>query len=174
MAWIRKEILLPSDYDSEDANTVAEEILQFIIERTQRGYGSDGDKFPGYSKLYKDSDAFKLGGKSNKVDLTLSGEMLDTLQVLSAAKGKIVIGFPRGDDMNGRAEGNILGSYGQSSPNSSKARNFMELSDGELSKILSGLDILPRKIQNKISKDAKKGAIEIVDKFQFDIDAESE
>lgn len=174
MSWIKKEILLPNDYSADDAQTVAEEILNFIVERTKKGKGSDGEPFPGYSKSYKDSLEFKIGGKSNKVDLTLSGEMLDTLEVLQAKKGKIVIGFPSGSEMNGRAEGNILGTYGSSKPNSSKARNFMELSNNELSKILKSLDVLPREIQNQIAKDAKKGAIDIIDKFQFDVNIDGE
>lgn len=172
MSWIRKEILLPSDYSDGDAQTVAEEILNFIVERSKAGKGSDGEKFPGYSKSYKESLDFKIAGKSSKVNLTLSGEMLDSLEVLQARKGKIVIGFSKGSEMNARAEGNILGSYGQSSPNPSKARNFMELSNNELSKILKKVDVLPREVQNEISRAAKKGAIDIIDNFQFDIEEE--
>jgi len=168
-SWIKKEILLPTDYDTEDAQTVAEEILNFIVERSKKGLGSDGDKFPGYSKSYMESDAFKLGGKSKKVDLTLSGEMLDSLEILQAKRGKIVIGFAKSSDMNGRAEGNILGTYGTSKPDPSRARNFMELSGKELSKIIRSLDILPKDIQNQIARDAKAGAIDIIDKFQFEV-----
>lgn len=168
--WVKTEILLPAEYDAEDAQTVAEEILNFIVERTKKGYGSDGDKFPGYSKAYMGSDAFKLGGKSSKVDLTLSGEMLDSLEVLQAKRGKIVIGFAKDSDMNGRADGNCRGSYGTSKDDPSKARNFMELSGKELAKILRSLDILPKDIQNQIAKDAKAGAIDIIDNFQFEVD----
>lgn len=129
----------------------------------------DGEKFPGYSAAYKNSLNFKLAGKTSKVNLTLSGEMLDSLEILQAKRGKIVIGYQKDSEMNGRAEGNILGTYGTNTPNPSKARNFMELSDNELSKILRGLDILPRDIQNQIARDAKAGAIEMIDKFQFDV-----
>jgi len=168
--WVKTEILLPKDYDAEDAQTVAEEILNFIVERTKKGYGSDGEKFPGYSPSYKASDAFKLGGKSSTVDLTLSGEMLDSLEVLEAKRGKIVFGFAKDSDMNGRADGNCRGSYGTSKDDPSKARNFMELSGKELAKIIRSLDILPRETQNKIAKDAKAGAIDIIDNFQFEVD----
>lgn len=168
--WVKTEILLPKDYDDDDAQTVAEEILNFIVERTKKGYGSDGEKFPGYSPLYKASDAFKLGGKSSKVDLTLSGEMLDSLEVLEAKRGKIVFGFAKDSDMNGRADGNCRGSYGTSKDDPSKARNFMELSGKELAKIIRSLDILPRSVQNQIAKDAKAGAIDIIDNFQFEVD----
>ena len=168
--WVKTEILLPADYDAEDAQTVAEEILNFIVERTKKGYGSDGEKFPGYSPSYKASDAFKLGGKSSTVNLTLSGEMLDSLEVLEAKSGKIVFGFTEDSDMNGRAEGNCLGTYGTSKPDPSKARDFMKLSGKELAKIIRSLDILPRETQNKIARDAKAGAIDIIDNFQFEVD----
>lgn len=175
MSWIKKEIILPPEYDDEDAQTVADEVLAFIIARTKKGQGADGEMFPAYSQAYKTSNAFKVAGKSaNKVNLTLSSEMLDSLEVLSAKKGKIVIGFEKGSEMNGRAEGNILGSYGQPSPNKAKARNFMELSDNELAKIIKKLDILPMEEQNKINKLAKEGAIKIVDKFKFDIPVEDD
>lgn len=168
--WVKTEILLPKDYDDDDAQTVAEEILNFIVERTKKGKGSDGVNFPEYSPLYKASDAFKLGGKSSTVNLTLSGEMLDSLEVLEAKRGKIVFGFAKDSDMNGRADGNCRGSYGTSKDDPSKARNFMELSGKELAKIIRSLDILPRETQNKIAKDAKAGAIDIIDNFQFEVD----
>jgi len=171
MAWIKKEILLPKDYDDDDAQTVAEELLSFIVDRSKKGQGSDGEVFPDYSASYRASNAFKIARKG-KVNLTLSGEMLDSLQILSAKKGKIVIGFEKGDERNNAvAEGNILGSYGGEA-NKAKARNFMELSGNELSKVIRSLDILPRDVQNEIARQAKAGAIEIVDKFVFDLDTE--
>jgi len=168
--WVKTEILLPKDYDDEDAQTVAEEILSFIIERTKKGKGSDGVKFPGYSPSYKASDAFKLGGKSSSpVNLTLSGEMLDSLEVLEAKRGKIVFGYTEDSDMNGRADGNCRGSYGTSKDDPSKARNFMELSGKELARIIRSLYILPKETQNKIARDAKAGAIDIIDNFNFEV-----
>lgn len=178
MSWIKKEIFLPSDYSAEDAETVAEEILKYIVDRTKDGKGVDnkpwGGKASQYEDSYKNSLEFKIGRKSNKVNLTLSGEMLDSLEVLSAKKGKIVIGYPKGSDMNGRAEGNILGTYGSQTPNPDKERKFLEISNNELSKILKNLDILPRDLQNQIAKQAKAGAYEMVDKFKFDVNLEDE
>jgi hypothetical protein len=178
MSWIKKEIFLPSDYSSDDAETVAEEILKYIVDRTKDGKGVDNKPWSGeagkYSESYKKSLEFKIGRKSNRVNLTLSSEMLDSLEILSAKKGKIVIGYEKGSEMNGRAEGNILGTYGSQTPNPSKARNFLELSNNELSKVLKNLDILPRDLQNQIAKQAKAGAYEMVDKFKFDVNTEDE
>jgi hypothetical protein len=99
--------------------------------------------------------------------------MLDSLQVLSAKKGKVVIGFEKGDTRNNAvAEGNILGSYGQQNANPSKARNFMELSDGELASVLRKVDVLPKEVMREIAKEAKAGAYEIIDRFKFDLEIE--
>lgn len=172
MSWIRKEIILPKGYSDEDTEVVAEEILNYIVERSKNGKGKDGKPFPKYSKEYMNSFDFKATGKTSKVNLTLSGEMLDSLEILEASNGKIIIGFEEGSDMNGRAEGNILGSYGQPDPNPRKARNFLELSSKEIQKIVNEIDILPREIQREISSAAKRGAINLVDNFDFDIEAE--
>jgi hypothetical protein len=153
---------------------VADEILNYIIERTKKGKGEDGEKFPGYSNAYKKSFDFKVAGKSSLVNLTLSGEMLDTLEVLEARKGKIVIGFPKDSDMNGRAEGNILGTYGSDTPDKKKARNFLGLSNDELGKILKKVDVLPREDQIAISKAAKSGAYNMVDSFKFNVEGEDD
>jgi hypothetical protein len=166
MAWAKTTIQLPSDYSKDDALTVAEEILHYIVERTKEGKGKDGKSFPGYSSSYKKSFDFKVAGKGEKVNLTLSGEMLDSLEVISASRGKVVIGLPKDSTANGRAEGNILGSYG-GEPNKKKARDFLALSNKELSHILSELDILPRDIQNEIVAAAKSGAYDIVDNISF-------
>jgi hypothetical protein len=171
MGWIKKEILLPSDFESDDSELVGEEIINFIIKRSKQGKGVDGTPFPKYSKEYMNSLDFKNAGKSSKVNLTLSSEMLDSLQVLSAKKGKVVIGFEKGDTRNNAvAEGNILGSYGQQNANPSKARNFMELSDGELASVLRKVDVLPKEVMREIAKEAKAGAYEIIDRFKFDLE----
>ena len=169
MSWIKKEFIIP-DLSTEDSEAVAEELLNYIVERSKQGKGIDGEKFPGYSDAYKKSLDFKAAGKSSKVNLTLSGEMLDSLEVLSAKKGKIVIGFQKGSEMNARAEGNILGTYGQKTPNEKKARNFLEISESELAKMIKKSDAIPKEIRKEVYSMAREGAIEMIDKFQFDVD----
>lgn len=85
--------------------------------------------FPKYTEKYE-----KFKGQKN-VDLTLSGEMLDGLQVLSHKKGSVLIGFENGTEENDKAEGNITGSYGRS-PNPRKARNFLGLTASEIKSIV--------------------------------------
>jgi hypothetical protein len=158
--------------DASDATTelIAEEILNFIIERTKKGKGMDGSSFPAYSSAYKKSDAFKLGGKTNKVNLTLSGEMLDSMEIIKAKNGKLSYGYSDKNDMSGRAEGNITGSYGKLQGDNGKARRFLDISPREIAKICNSIGELPEDIQLRISKAAKKEAIKIVESFNFDVD----
>lgn len=148
---------------------IAEDIIDFIIERTKSGKGKDGERFPGYSAEYKKSLEFKIAGKTNKVDLTLSGEMLDSIEIIEAKNGKIKFGYSSSNPMAGRAEGNMIGSYG-GKPNPGKERRFLEISQKELSRIVQKVGELPDKIQSDISKAAKQGALDIVDNFTFSID----
>jgi hypothetical protein len=121
---------------------LGKEIVEFIRQRTESGIGvketGRGFKnasFPPYSKIYKQSLDYKIAGKSGNVNLTLSGDMLIALDVLSHKKGSVVIGYEKGSEENDRAEGNILGSYG-GSPNPRRARNFLGISDADLATIL--------------------------------------
>lgn len=158
----------------DTTEVIAEEILNFIVERTKSGKGMDGKAFPGYSKAYKDSFEFKVAGKTSKVDLTLSGEMLDSIEIIQAKNGKIAYGYSKGNEMSGRAEGNITGSYGKPQGNEAKARRFLDISPKELAKICGTIGELPENIQQKISKAAKKGAIDIVENFNFEVEYDGE
>lgn len=172
MGKAQVKIKIPKRFSSDDAEAIAEELVDYIIERTKKGHGADG-KFPGYSDSYKKSFEFKVAGKSpGKVNLTLSGEMLDSLSVISATSGEIVIGYEDDDPNSDKAEGNILGSYG-GEPDDSKARNFLEVKEEEVARIIrrvaiemedGGVVFRPK----DISKASLKKAIEIVDDFEFD------
>jgi hypothetical protein len=170
MAWIKTEIKLPQAYSSIDAREIGEAILDFIIDRTKNGKGSGGKPFPAYSKEYKDSLEFEIAGKDASVrDLTLSGEMLDSLKVLSYQRGKVVLGFEEGDPNNEKAEGNILGTYGQDTPNPKKARNFMEISESEVKRVLADFPVNERVQNTQIARESRRLALEIVEDFEFDI-----
>jgi hypothetical protein len=102
-----------------------------------QGFG----KFPGYTKNYK-----TLKGESSSastVNLELSGEMLDALDA-RVSGSTISINVFGGGKIAGKAEGNNLGTYGQSDPIPGKARRFIPLENEKLKKdILQGVkDIL--------------------------------
>lgn len=176
MSATQREIILPLGYSSEERAQIAEEILAYIVERTKAGRGADGKKFPKYSKGYTESLAFKQAGKSKaKIDLTLSGEMLDELEVVKNVSGKIVIGYGKNSTQAGKAEGNILGTYGTDTPDESKARDFLEVSQNEVSKILKHYPMertnegrKTRKENVQRNSDLNNFSSDIIDRLEFE------
>lgn len=106
------------------AEILKEAVLDFIGEGKSpvSGFG----KFPGYTKKYKDYKS-ELSSASN-VNLELTGEMLDALSVeVSGSNLKV---FVDGDsELQGKAEGNNLGTYGNQKPLPGKARRFIPLKE---------------------------------------------
>lgn len=137
--WQRLKVDI-SDYNlkPKEREEVADLIIERIYERTTKeNRDADGKRFPGYSKSYINSLDFKIGGKSkSNVNLELSGDMLASIKLLSEKPKEIVVGFERGSEENAKADGNIRGTYGTSTPNPRKARNFLGVSDKELAKIV--------------------------------------
>lgn len=138
--WIQRVVKIPAAYSARERRAIASDILDYIRERTADGKGKDGKSWSGaagkYSKSYKQSLQYQIAGKGNKVDLKLTGDMLETMRLIEDDKGAIKIGFDEGDAEAGKAEGNIRGSYGQPTGNKSKARDFLALSREEIKKIL--------------------------------------
>ncbi len=133
---MKTKISIPKGLGPKEREAIAYEVIEAIIERTQKGKDKNGDRFNSYSKSYKESLNFKIGGKTNKVDLTLSGDMLADLQLLKHKNGEIVIGYENGTESNAKAEGNIRGTYGQKTPDERKAKDFLGIQKKELSQIL--------------------------------------
>lgn len=137
MAWQRTRIYLPEGYAPKDREAIGEAIVEYIRDRTAEGTGIRANgrlyDFPAYTKEYK-----KFKGQ-NRVDLRLSDEMMDELKVLRVGTDSILIGYEPGSEVNDKAEGNIIGSYGRD-PNPRKARNFLGINKSELELILAGFD----------------------------------
>lgn len=125
---------------------LAIEVIDFIIERSKGGKDKNNKDFPSYSKEYAKSFDFKLAGKNkNKVDLTLTGEMLNSLEVVDISEGEITIGYNAKDKLNNaKAEGNITGSYG-GKPNSKKSRDFLGIHKSDLNKIKEAYPVKTKK-----------------------------
>lgn len=148
------KIKIPKGLSKSDRDSIGNDIIQYIIDRTQSGKGADGKKYPGadankYSKSY---------GKKGTVDLTDSGEMLfDALQITVNNKEEIAVGVPLGSQAWGKAKGNILGSYGRS-PNPNKARNFLDIGESDMRKISKIIERYARDAD--VTEDAIKMALE--------------
>ena len=84
------------------------EVIDRIVERTEAGKDKNNEKFQAYSDAYKKSLEFKVYGKSSKVNLTLSGEMLTSMAPEEGSGQKVVIEFVD-DTNNDKAHGHIHG-----------------------------------------------------------------
>lgn len=76
--------------DSSLRDTIAQEVLDRIIERTQSGIDKNGQKFKPYSAAY----AKAKGVSRDSVDLTLYGDMLESMDIVDATAETVVLGFP--------------------------------------------------------------------------------
>lgn len=135
--WQRAKIEIPKRFGPVERQAIATEVLDFIRTRSQeKGLDKNNRKFAGYSEAYQKSLDFKIAGKSKKVDLTLSGDMLGALDLISHKSGQLMIGFQNGTQENARADGNIRGTYGRGDGNG-PSRDFLGITKGDLNKIIS-------------------------------------
>jgi hypothetical protein len=127
--WTREKIILPKTLKPKERIKIAEIIIEHIVTRSANGLDRNNKKFAKYS----DSYAEKKGVGVSDVDLILTGEMLDSLEIVSTKKsGEIIIGYiDPSDDLAGKVEGNRIGSYG-GEPNKKKARDFLGIDADEL------------------------------------------
>lgn len=81
--------------DPDLKQEIGQAIIDKIIERTEEGKAIGGKKdLKSYSKEYVESDEFKDFGKSkNKVNMTLTGRMLDDIDIISESRNVIKVGF---------------------------------------------------------------------------------
>jgi len=135
--WQRVRIDIPDGYSPLEREAIGQEIVDFIRDRVQnRNLDKKNRELAAYSDAYARSLDFKIAGKSkNDVNLTLSGDMLGALTVLSQKKGSILIGWENGTPENAKADGNIRGTYGQSKQVGPK-RDILGLTKEDLAQIL--------------------------------------
>lgn len=169
--WTNRKINISTQYTKAEREAIAFDIITYLQDRTKRGKGKDNKKWAPpadkYSKEYKESLDFKQKADKSKVNLTLSGDMLDSIDLLKSAKGEIRIGISEEDEDHGKAEGNIRGSYGKPTGSMAKSRDFLALSREELSKILRKYPIRDkekRRAQVEIFKAATAAVAELDDK----------
>ncbi len=134
--WQRVRVNLPEQLTPDQQAAAADLIVERIVERTNQGKDKNGRPFAKYSEAYKHSLDFKIAGKSDHVDLQLSGDMLAALAPLKSTKKWIEVGFERDSEENAKADGNIRGTYGKDTPNPKKARDFLGITEKELMKII--------------------------------------
>lgn len=136
MTWQKFKVKINPKYKPRERKAIAQEVIDFIVKRTQSGKDKNNNAFKPYSKSYTESLDFKIAGKSkDKVNLTLSGDMLASIKLLKDSKGELTIGFDRSDkDNNDKATGHMTGKYGNSSK--IKKRVFLGIKEDDKKKIL--------------------------------------
>lgn len=134
--WQRFHIIPPKDFTPEMRLSLGKQVTEFVRQRSENGLNKNNRPFPKYSKAYENSLDFKNAGKSSQVDLTLSGDMLIDLDVISNRPDKVIIGYKNGTENNAKADGNVRGTYGQSSPIRGKARDFMGITQKDLNQLI--------------------------------------
>lgn len=128
MTWVREKIKIPTSIKPKDRVKISEVLINHIINRSAAGLDKNNKKFPKYTKEYAEIKGVGV----TDVDLIMEGELLESIILLNHKAGEITIGFDKSDEeLNGKAEGNILGSYGRD-PNPKKARDFLGVSSDEL------------------------------------------
>lgn len=106
-------------------------VVDRIVERTRNeNIDRFGRSLGTYSKTYKESLIFQIyKDGQTQVDLTLTGEMLESLNTISGARYNITIELV-GENNRGKAQGHITGRLGKTGR--AKPRDFLGLPKSEL------------------------------------------
>jgi len=119
-------------FDADERETIGNSIVNYVIARTKKGRGVDNKRFKNkngsskYTEAYQNHIDFKLGGKiPNPINLTLTGDMLSSIEVLDISlAGRIIIGI---DDAQNAEKAQWM---------REKGYDFLGLSDSEKNVLL--------------------------------------
>jgi len=130
-------VSIPPDISSFDREVLGNRIVDFIVARTRKGLDKNNSPFTAYSTSYKESEDFEIAGKSNKVNLTLTGDMLGELRVLRHTVGSITIGYEDGTDENLRAEWMRNPQRNSKTGSTRPARDFLGIVQSDIDKLIA-------------------------------------
>lgn len=109
-------------------NQIGQAIIDKIIERTKDNKSIDGGNLKKYSKVYVESAEFEQYGKSpGDVNMELTGDMLNAIDITKSSPREIVIGFNDETEAAKAANHN----FGVTLPK----RKFFGVNDRELNEI---------------------------------------
>ena len=140
---IQLKLSVPEYFDAQQRADVAERVMEFIIDRSKKGYNVNGRDWTGKAGEYTEAYAKRKGvSEGGPVDLSLSHDMLDGMRYFSSLspRGQITVGYQKGTKLGEKAEGNIKGTYGQPDPIPGKARPFLDILQKDLQKIISKVE----------------------------------
>lgn len=133
------KLKIPSDFNPTMRAELADRVIDFIRERSKKGYNVRGQDWSGKAGQYTEAYAKRKGvSEDGPVDLSLSHDMLDAIQYFPSLSptGQLTVGFKKGTHVERKAEGNILGTYGKQSPIPGKARPFLDILKRDLDKLV--------------------------------------
>jgi len=132
---LKKRIQIPKDLSASERKSVALDVINFIKQRTDKGIDANGRKFAPYSNSYVKSTDFEIAGKSkSEVNLRLSDEMMESIELLDSGNGYIVIGFESGTPANDKAV------WAQRDDNGPK-RAFLDIAENDLERIIASTTV---------------------------------
>lgn len=135
-------------------------IIEKITERTKAGNRLTGGKFKGYSDAYKKSLPFEAFGKDEgTVNLTLTGDMLGTLDIKAQSRSALRIGW-RDETQNAKAFNHHTG-------DTLPARPFFGLTDAEIKD-------LRNEFKDQVPQEISRGPVRLTDLLQRINDIENE
>lgn len=157
-------------YAPEVKESIAQDIIDLILGRTEQGYDRDYKKLKSpYSDSYAKSLAFKVAGKSkNEVNMKLFGDMLGSLDLIKETRTKITIGF--------RDQDQIPKAYNHNVGDTLPKRPFFGVSNSDIEEIvepykdmIDSIDIQELKIASKNqSSSGQKTSLDDLDLDSFD------
>lgn len=123
------EILNDADF-SDVINQIALNTIDYIIQRTESGLNVRGNSFKEYPESYKKSESFEAFSKSSgDVNLTLEGNMLNSINTIEASGNYFKVGFT--DELN------TLKAYNHNTGDTVRKREFFGINKKEMNEILS-------------------------------------
>lgn len=128
-------INVPQELSSVQRQAIGLDVIQFIIERTKNGLDINNNPFAEYKQSYKNTLDYKIGhAASDKVNLTLSGEMLGTIRIISHGTGFIKLGF---EDSEAAKKAQWVSSPTGQKAGKQSPRRFFGISQKDLNKIIN-------------------------------------
>ena len=158
---MRKRISIPKEFGPNQRQALADKVISFIQERTDSGKDVNNRSFAKYSADYIASPEFKQAGKSpDHVNLRLSNDMMDSLELLSHGSGYITIGYQADTESNNKAIWNEASDNGPS-------RKFVGISDSDLEKLIAEVNIEDPGVDNSLNTIASQAASNILKRLGF-------
>jgi hypothetical protein len=127
-------INIPKEFNATQREAIGLEIVNFIVDRTEKGLDINGNAFAGYTSSYKETLEYKIGhGSDSTVNLRLSGEMLGNISILGHGVGFIKIGF---DDSESAKKAKWIQTPTGQKAGRQAPRKFLGITEKDLNRIL--------------------------------------